>query len=106
MIYRFMRIIIFFDLPSVTKLDHIEYRHFIKNLKSIGFSQMQESVYTKLCLNEQVSDSTLKDLIRFLPKNGVISSLTITEKQFSSIKLLLGDIKSDVILSDEKVIKL
>lgn len=101
-----MRIIVFFDLPAVTKTDHTEYRHFIRNLKAIGFAEFQESVYTKLCLNEQVSDATLRDIIRFLPKDGVVSSLTITEKHFSSIKLLLGDIKTDVVLNDNKVIKL
>ena len=33
MIYRFMRTILFFDLPSVTKTDHREYAKFTKFIK-------------------------------------------------------------------------
>lgn len=101
-----MRLIIFFDLPSVTKKDHREYNKFIKYIKKEGFSMFQESVYTKLCLNEQVVDATLKNIKNNLPKDGFISCLSLTEKQFSSIQCILGEFKSDVIISDEKIVKL
>ncbi len=106
MIYRFMRTLLFFDLPSVTKTDHREYSKFLKFIKSKGFVMMQESVYTKLSLNETIVDSTIKEIKDKLPKDGVISVLTITEKQFTSIKHLLGEINMDVIISDDKVVKL
>lgn len=101
-----MRIVLFFDLPAITKKDHREYSKFIKHIKSLGFSMYQESVYTKLCLNETVVNITLKNIKEKLPKNGFVSVLTLTEKQFSSIECLLGDLKTDVILTDEKVVKL
>ncbi len=101
-----MRLIIFFDLPSVTKKDHREYNKFIKYIKKEGFSMFQESVYTKLCLNEQVVDATLKKIKNNLPKDGFISCLSLTEKQFSNIQCILGEFKSDVIISDEKIVKL
>lgn len=66
----------------------------------------QESVYTKLSLNETVVDLTMKDLKNHLPKDGVISVLTVTEKQFASIEHILGEIDTDVVISDSKVIKL
>lgn len=101
-----MRTILFFDLPAVTKTDHRQYAKFIKFIKSKGFVMLQESVYSKLSLNESVVDSTLKEIKCNLPKDGVISVLTITEKQFASIEHLLGEINIDVVVNDEKVIKL
>ncbi len=101
-----MRTILFFDLPSVTKKDHREYTKFIKKLKKKGFAMLQESVYTKLSINETVVDATIRDLKESLPPEGVISCLTVTEKQFASIDVLLGEMTSDVIMSESKVIKL
>ena len=101
-----MRMVLFFDLPSISKKDQREYRKFVKFIKSIGFSMFQESVYTKLCLNETVVKSTMSKLKNNLPKDGFISVITLTEKQFSSIEILVGKLDTDVILSDESIIKL
>ncbi len=103
---RFMRMILFFDLPSVSKSEHKEYSKFIKMIKSKGFCMMQESVYTKLALNESVVISTMRDIKSKLPKDGIISVLTITEKQFSSIEHILGSINTDVIINEDKIIVL
>ena len=55
MSYRFMRILVFFDLPSVTSEEKREYLKFRKMLVKSGFLMMQESVYSKLALNTTVS---------------------------------------------------
>lgn len=104
--YRFMRMVLFFDLPSISKKDQREYRIFVKFIKSIGFSMFQESVYTKLCLDETVVKSIMSKLKNNLPNDGFVSMITLTEKQFSSIEILVGQLDTDVILSDESVIKL
>ena len=101
-----MRTILFFDLPSVTSKDKREYTRFVKFIKKQGFVMLQESVYTKLSLNETVVKSTLKVVRDNLPKDGVVSVLTITEKQFSEIEQLIGEINTDVVINDNKVIKL
>ena len=103
---RFMRTILFFDLPSVTKKDHREYAKFIKLLKSKGFAMLQESVYTKLSINESVVDSTIRDIKKGLPPDGTISCLTVTEKQFAAIEVLLGEMTTDVLISEEKTVVL
>ncbi len=103
---RFMRIILFFDLPAVTKKDHREYTRFIKQIKKLGFIMMQESVYTKLALNPSVSNSAINDIKKNLPPEGVVSVLTITENQFASIDHLIGEIKTDIISNEDEVIKL
>lgn len=101
-----MRIILFFDLPSVTKKDIREYTTFVKNLKKLGFVRMQESVFTKLALNPSIVNATIKDIKKKLPPEGIVSVLTITENQFASMEHLIGEISTDVIMSEEKVIRL
>ncbi len=101
-----MRSILFFDLPAVTKTDHREYAKFIKFIKSKGFVMLQESVYTKLSINETVMDATMKEVKANLPKDGMISVLTVTEKQFAAIEQVLGEMNIDVVINDEKVVKL
>ena len=103
---RFMRMILFFDLPSVSKAEQREYTKFIKMIKSKGFCMLQESVYTKLALNESVVISTMREIKKKLPKDGIISVLTITEKQYSSIEHILGEVNTDVVIGEEKVIVL
>ena len=101
-----MRMILFFDLPSTTKKDNREYTHFIKFLKKNGFLRMQESVFTKLALNPSIVNSTMLELKKNLPPEGVVSVLTLTETQFMSIENLVGEMKTDVIMNCDKVIKL
>ena len=103
---RFMRIMLFFDLPSVTKKEHRDYSKFVKFIKKKGFVMLQESVYTKLALNPSIVTSTLTDVRKNLPPNGCVSVLTITETQFGSIEHMLGEIKTDVVLNEDKVVKL
>lgn len=86
---RFMRTILFFDLPAVTKRDHREYAKFVKTIKSKGFAMLQESVYTKLSINETTVDATIRDLKRALPPDGSISCLTVTENNFQQLKFCL-----------------
>ena len=57
MSYRYMRVILFFDLPTETLEDKREYRNFRKFLIKKGFLMMQESVYCKLALNQTVAGS-------------------------------------------------
>lgn len=63
----------------------------------------QESVYSKICLTQSVVDATLATIKKELPSKGSVAVLTITEKQFNSIELLIGDIKSDVLSTDERI---
>lgn len=102
--YRFMRTLLFFDLPSVTSAEKRYYRQFVKLIKKNGFVMLQESVYSMLSLNQERVDSKINLIKKEVPPKGNVMALTITEKQFASIQLLLGDIKTDVITSDERTL--
>jgi len=99
-----MRTILFFDLPSVSSKDTREYTRFVKTIKKEGFVMLQESVYTKLSINQFTAESSIKKIRSLLPPEGFVSVLLITEKQFASMINLLGESKSDVIATDEKEI--
>ncbi|NLB62432.1 MAG: CRISPR-associated endonuclease Cas2, partial [Clostridiales bacterium] len=53
-----MRVLVFFDLPTITLEIQREYRRFRKYLVKNGFLMLQESVYCKLALN-QTSTNTI-----------------------------------------------
>jgi CRISPR-associated protein Cas2 len=99
-----MRLILFFDLPVGSDKQKREYTHFVKNLKKEGFYMIQYSVYAKLNMDQRAADSSIHSVKEFLPVDGVISVLTVTEKQFASIVYLLGESKSDVVSDDDRLV--
>ena len=103
---RFMRMILFFDLPSVTDADKRIYRQFVKHLAKEGFGMLQESVYTKLGTTQTVVDSTIARLRKVMPREGVVSVLVVTERQFASMEHLLGSPGSDIVDSVDKYVRL
>ena len=70
MSYRFMRVIVFFDLPTISLEDKREYRNFRKFLLKKGFAMMQESVYSKLALNTTVANGVVSSVKEHKPKDG------------------------------------
>ncbi len=104
MSYRYMRMLLFFDLPTETVKQRRDYRLFRKGLINDGFYMLQESVYCKMVINRSNVDLTKERVKRQCPIDGNIMWLCITEKQFASIELLCGEINSKVIANDEKLI--
>ena len=87
---RFMRILVFFDLPVLTVNQRKSYRKFRKFLIKDGYIMLQESVYSKLVINQTNLDSAIKKLEKSKPDYGIVQFLSITEKQYSSIDYLIG----------------
>ena len=88
---RFMRILVFFDLPVKTSAQRREATQFRKFLLNDGYHMIQYSVYARVCNgHDAVQKHTLR-LKRCLPENGSIRVLVITEKQYGSIEVLLGN---------------
>lgn len=104
MSFRHMRVIVFFDLPTITPKDRKEYTKFRKFLITEGFIMMQESVYTKIVLNGTASTLMRNKLNKNKPKGGLVQMLVITEKQFSSIEYLCGKDDSITVQSMERLI--
>ena len=101
---RFMRVMVLFDLPTITEKNRAEYRKFHKFLIHEGFIMMQESVYTKLALNGTVAELIRKKVRKNKPPEGLIEMLIITEKQFSGIEYISGEEQNCVIDGEERLI--
>ena len=106
MICRFMRLIVFFDLPTLTSKDLTEYRIFRKFLLQNGFIMMQKSVYSKLVLNGNSSKVMKNKIKKNLPPIGNIELLEVTERQFASIEYLVGAKQSKVVDSFDRVVEI
>ena len=104
MSYRFMRIVLFFDLPTLTSKNRKEYLNFRKYLIKSGFMMLQESVYVKLALNKTVVNTVINNLGKNKPDEGLIQIVLITEKQFSKMYMLLGENKNEVLNSTERIV--
>ena len=101
-----MRMLVFFDLPTETDAERREYRRFRKLLIRNGFLMLQESVYCKLLLNSTTQGSMAELIRKNRPNQGVVQMLTITEKQFAKIEYITGELHSDVIDTDERLVEL
>ena len=101
-----MRVMIFFDLPTVTAKDRTIYSKFRKFLINEGFIMMQESVYAKLALNNSIVNSIKDKINKNKPPKGIVQLLVITEKQFSSIEYIVGNKTSNVVDDTERFVLL
>ncbi len=104
MSYRFMRIMVFFDLPTETLEEKREYRKFRKTLLKNGFLMMQESVYCRMLLTPSAGKTVMDVIRKNRPSSGIVQVLTVTEKQFSGMEYITGELRSDVIDSDDRLI--
>lgn len=101
-----MRTIVFFDLPNIYSRDKKNYLLFRKFLINEGFLMMQESVYSKIVMNSQQADLLLERVRKKAPKKGLIQVLTITERQYSQIKYIIGEHNSKIIDSEDRLVVL
>ena len=104
MSYRFMRIVLFFDLPTLTEKNRKDYTLFRKFLIKSGFMMLQESVYVKLALNATVMNTLINNLEKNKPSEGLVQMLLVTEKQYSKLYMLLGENKNEVLDSTERLV--
>lgn len=89
----FMRIIVFFDLPVKTRLQRKIANQFRQFLLKDGYQMLQLSVYTRIVRGRDSLEKHNKRLTAHLPEEGSVRCLEITEKQFTSMLLLVGELK-------------
>ena len=93
MITKYMKMLCMFDLPVETSEDQRAYRKFRKDIVSEGFTMIQYSVYVRTCPNRQFANQLEKRLKKIMPKEGNVRLLTVTEKQYEDMKILVGSKK-------------
>lgn len=102
--YRYMRIIVMFDLPIVTSAQRRAYSMFRRKLLKSGFFMVQESVYCKLASNGVTADAIVDSIKKDKPAEGLVQVLRVTEKQYNKMEYIVGSKNSEVIDTDDRLI--
>lgn len=88
-----MWVITMFDLPTDTKAAKKAHAGFRKALLNDGFVMLQYSVYARHCPSDEnavVHESRVK---AFLPDDGEVRLIKITDKQFERMKVYYGKMR-------------
>lgn len=99
-----MRVLVFFDLPVLTSENRRAYAKFRRFLLKNGFLMLQESVYCKLALNSSAVNAIVDNVHKNKPEEGLIQLLTVTEKQYAKMDIILGQVKSEVLDTDGRLV--
>lgn len=103
---RFMRLIVFFDLPTLTKSNRKNASRFRNFLLKDGYIMLQLSVYSRICKGQDAVDKHAKRLKSLIPKEGSVRLLTVTEKQYASMEVLVGTLKKEENLGEKQLLLL
>ena len=85
--YRIMWVLVFFDLPTETKMERKAHALFRKRLMNDGFTMFQFSIYLRHCASRESAEAHIKRVKKILPDKGHVGILCITDKQFGSMEL-------------------
>ncbi len=77
-----MRMLVFFDLPVVTRAERRAYAQFRRFLLNDGFDMLQFSVYGRILNGRDAESKHMERVIANLPPDGSVRALTVTEKQY------------------------
>jgi CRISPR-associated protein Cas2 len=85
-----MWVIAMFDLPVDTPKAKADYVRFRTHLLKDGFAMMQYSVYMRHCATEENAKVHYQRVRSWLPPDGEVRLLTITDLQFGKMEVFLG----------------
>ena len=88
---KFMRMLVFFDLPVKTKEQRRIASAFRKFLLNDGYHMIQYSLYARVCNGNDAVKKHESRLQNSLPRNGSVRLLVITEKQYEAVRVLVGE---------------
>lgn len=87
---RYMRLIVMFDLPTISEHDRKIYAKFRNYLLDDGFIMMQFSIYSRICKNQDDANKHLNRISLHSPEKGNVRVLQITEKQYENMRIFSG----------------
>ena len=85
-----MWVLAMFDLPVDTPEARRAYAQFRKKLLQDGFTRLQFSVYVRHCASEENADVHYSRVQVFLPPDGEVRIIAITDKQFERMRVFWG----------------
>lgn len=91
--YRFMWVVVLFDLPVETVAERRAYAQFRKRLLKDGFTMLQYSVYARHSSSEENAQVHINRMQYWVPDDGEVRILTITDKQFERMQIFWGKMR-------------
>ncbi len=88
-----MWVVVLFDLPVDTKAARRAYAVFRKRLLQDGFTMLQYSVYARHSSSEENAQVHINRVQHWVPDDGEVRILTITDKQFERMQTFWGKIR-------------
>lgn len=88
-----MRILVFFDLPTTSKAHKRAYVLFRRFLLQDGYDMLQWSVYGRITNGFDDMEKHIRRLENNLPPTGSVRCLVVSERQYASIRMLVGSLK-------------
>lgn len=88
--YRIMWLLVYYDLPTVTDLEKKRHQKFRKNLQKDGFDRFQLSIYIRHCSSVENLNVHKERVKRFIPPEGHVIMMQVTDKQFGMIEIFMG----------------
>ena len=89
--FRHMWIIVFFDLPVKKPTQRKAATKFRNFLLNDGYIMLQYSVYSRVCKGNEAVKKHIKRAQDSLPTEGSIRALQVTDKQYTRMRILLGN---------------
>ena len=88
--YRFMWMLVMFDLPVLTKRQRKRATKFRTDLLDLGFEMAQFSVYMKFSGGRDAADALAARVERRVPNQGRVSILVFTDRQYGRMRVFSG----------------
>jgi CRISPR-associated protein Cas2 len=89
--YKIMRVVVLFDLPTNTKQERRNATRFRNFLLDDGFDMLQYSIYSRLCPDRDNANTHLERVKNHAPDDGSIRLLMLTEQQFTNMHVITGE---------------
>ena len=100
--YRFMWLLVMFDLPVTSREDRKAATEFRNGLLDLGFQMSQFSIYMRFCTSTTQIDTFCRRVESALPNGGNVNILQITDKQYEKIISFTGKRKQSSKKSPEQ----
>lgn len=92
--YRSLWVLVFFDLPTETRLERKIATKFRKTLLEDGFAMFQFSIYMRFCASKENAEVHGRRIRSQLPEKGKVGIMQITDKQFGMMDVFIGQKKA------------
>lgn len=86
-----MWLMVFFDLPTRTKVQRGRASRFRQFLKKDGYMMLQLSVYARVCRGQDAVEKHSRRVRLSLPEEGSVRTLQVTDRQYGRMELMLGE---------------